>query len=340
MIFLGAASFAAGRGGIARVARLSGLTLAAAGRPMRAVSLLDHEPHDLPFAVRHAKGSKLRFCFHAWRGTRGVHLSLYDSAGVARAHPRGAGPFAVWMHGIEAWENAKPQALAVFRRAARVLVNSQHTLARFERLHGALPTARVCPLATEADSAALPPLANPPTALILGRIDERESYKGHEHLIDAWPAVVASVPEARLLMAGGGRGLPAIQARAARSPVAHRIDVRGFVPESAIEELWRETGLLAMPSRGEGFGLVYAEAMRRGIPVLASVHDAGSEVNRHGETGFCIDHDQPGELARSLIELLRDEALRTRMGRAGQARWQAEFRFTRFRRRFASALFE
>jgi phosphatidylinositol alpha-1,6-mannosyltransferase len=93
-----------------------------------------------------------------------------------------------------------------------------------------------------------------------------------------------------------------------------------------------------MPSRGEGFGLTYIEAMRWGIPVIASVHDAGQEVNVHGETGLNVSLDSPTALRDALVELLRDRNLARSMGANGQRRWREHFCYSAFRKRFAPEL--
>jgi len=125
---------------------------------------------------------------------------------------------------------------------------------------------------------------------------------------------------------------------AAASEAAGYIDVLGFVEESALPELWRRAVVFAMPSRGEGFGLAYIEAMRWGVPVVASIHDAGSEVNVHNETGLNIDLARPSQLKDALIELLRDRDLAWRLGQAGQRRWRKHFCYSVFRERFSGEL--
>jgi phosphatidylinositol alpha-1,6-mannosyltransferase len=112
----------------------------------------------------------------------------------------------------------------------------------------------------------------------------------------------------------------------------------GFVPESSLPDLWKRTVVFAMPSRGEGFGLVYIEAMRWGIPVIGSIHDAAREVNVHNETGLNVDLTRKDELRDSLIELLRDRDLARRMGAAGQRRWHEHFRYSAFRTRFSAEM--
>ena len=127
---------------------------------------------------------------------------------------------------------------------------------------------------------------------------------------------------------------------AADSPASARIEFLGFVPEEAMDELWSKTTVFAMPSRGEGFGLVYIEAMRFGIPVVASTHDAGREVNIDGRTGYNVDMDSPSELPERLIHLLANPDLAAALGQAGARRWYDEFRFSAFQERFIPFLNE
>ncbi len=148
-------------------------------------------------------------------------------------------------------------------------------------------------------------------------------------VIAAWPRVVAAAPDARLLIVGGGAGLPQIERLIRQSTVSDRIEVRGFVPEAGLPHIWREAHVFAMPSRGEGFGLVYIEAMRHGLPVIASVHDAGQEINVEGVTGYNVDMDRPVELAKRIVQLLRSPDEARRLGQAGLSRWREHFRIAR-----------
>lgn len=341
---LGAATVAAGRGGIARVARLTARALVNSGAALAPISYLDQGPLELAgFPVVCAAGSKLRFAALSQLNAMRSKSFVYDSAGIARAHPHllsGGAGYAVWMHGVEAWEHLRPGHAAVFRRAALVVVNSHHTLERYRALHGDLPQAAVCWLATEEDEAPppRPPRLDAPVVLILSRVDAGDAYKGHRELIEAWPSVLAAVPGARLLIAGGGSGLADIERLARSSGIAHSTELCGFVPEAELQTLWQRADVFAMPSRGEGFGLVYVEAMRQGIPIIASVHDAGHEINVDGKTGYNVDLGQPSQLAARLTELIAAPQLRRRMGEAGRARWRQHFRYSAFRDRLMPLL--
>jgi phosphatidylinositol alpha-1,6-mannosyltransferase len=342
-VLLAATSLRAGNGGIARVARLTALALAADRPPseLDALALLDREPvADLGIRVRTARSSRARFALGLHRASIRHPRFVYDFAGIARAHPRLPAlrrPYAVWMHGIEVWEDARRDRLHALREADLVLCNSSHTCRRAEELHGPLRNVRVCWLGTEQDEAPPPaPRRGPPTVLVVGRLDEG-AYKGHGALIGAWPSIVSAVPEARLIIVGGGTALKSVRSAVSASPAAARIEVCGFVPEAELPPLWERATVFAMPSRGEGFGLVYVEAMRRGLPVVASIHDAGQEVNVEGVTGYNIDLTRTDQLIERLVHLLTNESQATAMGAAGRARWHEHFRLSAFRARLLEA---
>jgi len=223
------------------------------------------------------------------------------------------------------------------RRADLVLVNSAYTLRRAEPTLGPLRNVRLCRLGAYADEA--PPAVapdGPPTVLLLGRV-EPGWPKGQGVMVSLWPRVVAAVPEARLLLVGKGPALEPLRELARQSSAAGLIEVAGFVPEAEIEAVWRRARVFAMPSLTEGFGLVFIEAMRRGLPVIASLADAGAEVNVDGATGFTIARDNEARLVEALVALLRDSNLAARLGAAGRDRWRSEFCFSAFARRLEAA---
>jgi phosphatidylinositol alpha-1,6-mannosyltransferase len=267
---------------------------------------------------------------------------VYDFAGTARAgafRPGPRRPEAVWAHGIEVWDQPRPSRIRALRRAALVLVNSDYTRERAARALDGLSQVRTCPLGTMSDEAPahIGPSAGPPTVLLLGRLDQGLP-KGHDLLISIWPSVVSAVPDARLLIAGGGPGLASVRGLAAQSPARAAIEVLGFVPEAEIDEVWRRATVMAMPSRKEGFGLVYVEAMRRAVPAIASVEDAGQEINLDGVTGFNISRLQPEKITEALVTLLRDLDLAARLGAAGHRRWREQFCFSQFDLRLQAAM--
>jgi phosphatidylinositol alpha-1,6-mannosyltransferase len=268
---------------------------------------------------------------------------LFDLLGPARieaALPRSLrSPFAIFLHGIEVWRPLETSRRRALGGAVLRLANSRYTLARAREFHPGL-TAEIVPLALEerpptgtADRELLD-RAGDDFALIAGRMAASEKYKGHDALLEALPRV----PEARLVVAGGGDDRPRLEAKAAALGISGRVLFTGFVSEATLAALYDRAALLAMPSRGEGFGLVYLEAMRAGRPCLAARGGAADEVIVDGETGRLIDPENREELASALAALLGSPETARRMGAAGRIRWQRDFSYSRFRDRLAGHL--
>jgi phosphatidyl-myo-inositol dimannoside synthase len=88
--------------------------------------------------------------------------------------------------------------------------------------------------------------------------------------------------------------------------------------------------IFALPSRGEGFGLVYLEAMARGKPVIGGAHGGAPEVIDDGKTGYLVQHGDVPQLATSIQTLLADPVLAKEMGARGRERIERDFRFNVF----------
>jgi phosphatidylinositol alpha-1,6-mannosyltransferase len=271
-------------------------------------------------------------------------LHLYDLLGLARAEawmpPRLRSRFALMLNGIEVW---KP--LAADRRralaAARVrLAISAHTLREArafvpdleaEVLHLALEERS--PQGEVADSV----LASAGEAFLLmvGRMAAAERYKGHDQVLEALARLTGRRPDARLVVAGDGEDRARLEAKAAALGLADRACFTGFVSEATLQALYARSAGLVLPSRGEGFGLVYLEAMRAGKPCVAARASAAAEIVVDGETGFLVDPEDRAGLEAALERLLSDPALADRLGSAGRERWRREFGYPRFRARLA-----
>ena len=248
----------------------------------------------------------------------------------------------VFIHGGEIWERCKPSWLSACRGADMVVANSDYTRRRADHLHGGFAAARICWLGTETGSTQVHRAApgGAKRVLIVGRMKHGDDYKGHRELIKAWPKVLASVGEVTLDIIGRGDLRQELERLAHRIGVEAYVQFRGFVTEAELDTAYAQATLFAMPSRGEGFGLVYIEAMRHGLPVIASIHDAAAEAVTNGETGLLVNLNEPDDLANKLIALLKDQTLARRMGEAGQMRWREHFTYSAFRSRFRNILRE
>lgn len=281
---------------------------------------------------------------------RRVNWLLFTHVGIARAQLRVPRqfrrPYAVMLHGIEAWSaTLDAERRAVLREARVRIAISPHTARRVAMAHPDLPAIDTCLLALLPDDehpdrvpADVLVDYGPHAVVIVGRMSSTERYKGHDQLLLAWPRVLTEIPDASLVMVGRGDDVERLRTKAAALGLGRSVYFPGFLPDAALRALMRNSAVFAMPSRGEGFGLVYLQAMRAGVPCLGSRDDAAADVIVDGETGLLVPHQDPDAIAGALLRLLTDETMRRRMGDAGRRRYENTFTYPRFRARLASIL--
>ena len=323
-------------GGVTVVADLLWRVLQSRGHA-RLVTMFSHEnrPATLPEKVMFG------LTMTASQVTGRTDWTLFSHLGLAQvqnALPAGVRrPYAVFLHGVEAWNALSATELRALTHADVRLSNSHYTAARVMAAHPGVGRVDACPLAlpperrtrsvTAAD--AWPGLGSR-AVLVVGRMSSGERYKGHDQLIDVWPRVVASVPDAQLVIAGGGDDSGRLREKAAASSAAAQMVFTGYVTDAQLASLYRQAAVFALPSRGEGFGLVYLEAMAQGLPCIGSIHDAATDVIVDHVTGRLVDQDHGTALADATIALLGDADLRQRLGEAGRMRERDVFSFDRF----------
>ncbi|MBC7365675.1 MAG: glycosyltransferase family 4 protein, partial [Undibacterium sp.] len=158
-------------------------------------------------------------------------------------------------------------------------------------------------------------------------------YKGVEDLIAALPAVRAAIPAATLRIFGRGNDLPRLQSIAKRHGVlVEGTEFLGFLDDARLAEELRTCRLFALPSKKEGFGLVFLEAMAHGRPCLGARAGGIPEVITP-ETGVLADYgDIPGLAAACIGALRRDWDESAILARA------ESFSYSPFKARLASLL--
>lgn len=242
--------------------------------------------------------------------------------------------YVVCIHGIEAWRPMPANLRAALVRADRVVASASYNVERLVENQG-VERARIAtiPLSLEPEwlEAAERDRA---TALVRGRIltvsrlSSVDSYKGIDSTIDALPVVAERVPEASYRVVGEGDDEPRLRTLAAERGVDGRVHFAGAVAHEALLDEYRACELFAMPSKGEGFGLVLLEAMAFGKPVVASALGGPLDVVDDGVTGVLVRDD--AELADALAGLLADPARAAEMGERGRERAREQFGFERY----------
>jgi glycosyltransferase involved in cell wall biosynthesis len=209
-----------------------------------------------------------------------------------------------------------PLAQAWVRRALR---RSHAVLALSQQWHDILrsiaPGCRcvVVPNPVEVPARAAPLDGAPPTVLFLGLVAHS---KGVADLAQAWPGVRNAVPDARLVVAGSGDELDALRARFDAESVVFPGWIGGAEKEAWLQRAWA----FVLPSHREALPMAILESMAWGVPVVATRVGGVPLAVRDGETGLLVEPRDVAALERALVALLRDDALRRRMGRAGRQR--------------------
>ncbi|MFF0424539.1 glycosyltransferase family 4 protein [Streptomyces sp. NPDC004520] len=170
-------------------------------------------------------------------------------------------------------------------------------------------------------------LSDRPVVVCVSRLVPR---KGQDTLIRAMPAILRRVPDAVLLVVGGGPYEKDLHRLAAETGVAGSVRFTGAVPWSELPAHYGAGDVFAMPCRTrrggldvEGLGIVYLEASATGLPVVAGDSGGAPDAVLDGETGWVVRGGSAEETADRVATLLLDPELRARMGERGRA-WVEE----------------
>lgn len=135
----------------------------------------------------------------------------------------------------------------------------------------------------------------------LARLDKTEQYKGIDEVLELMHVLLKQYPSLVYLIAGKGDDKARLEKKAVDLGVDKHLQFIGYVSEAEKVDLYRLTDLFVMPGRGEGFGLVYLEALACGAPVVGSSLDASYETLLQGELGFVPDPRNKNELKQAIL---------------------------------------
>ena len=181
-------------------------------------------------------------------------------------------------------------------------------------------------------------LENKRVIVSVGRLVHR---KGQDHLIQAMPEILKSVPDAHILMVGQGPYLSHLKKLVARNKLDDHVSFIGRIQYNQLPQYICAGDIFAMPSRSrffglevEGLGIVYLEASACGLPVIAGSSGGAPDAVVNGVTGFVVDGENDQEIASVAINLLKDIDGAKAMGQAGRGwiieNWRWEIWSKRF----------
>ena len=266
-------------------------------------------------------------------------------------------PYWLVLHGIEVWGELPDSKRRALASADRLLAVSCFTLKTVVSRHTVSTKAAILPPAfapaNNGEAGMNPeqgrrvPESQRPTVLTVGRLASGERYKGHDVMLEAWPLVLRRIPNALYVILGDGDDRARLEAKAAELGIAEAVHFAGTVRGQELGDYYDECQVFALPARtevdsksprGEGFGIVFLEAMSHGKPVVGPTVGAPAEFIRPGEHGLLVNPAKPTEIAAALIELLGDPERSIRMGRSAREWVNSEFSYDAFCRRLRKVL--
>jgi phosphatidylinositol alpha-1,6-mannosyltransferase len=272
---------------------------------------------------------------------------------VLAAHPNLALPAAllkklspqlktvVISHGIEVWEPLGYTRRAALRRADLLIAPSRYTVQKLNEIQG-IPADKIRRLpwslspeflrfAERPASLELPPeFPHGHVILSVGRLAASERYKGVDDLISAVAQLRPTIPDLHLVVAGDGDDLMRLQTLAGEMNINNSVHFLPGLSRGRLAACYAQAEVFALPSTGEGFGLVFLEAMAFGTPIVAVAAGGSTDLVENEINGLLVPAHNPKLLANALARLLSDDDLRATLGRRGVEKVRSQYSFAHF----------
>jgi glycosyltransferase involved in cell wall biosynthesis len=226
-------------------------------------------------------------------------------------------PYWTVAHGIEAWNINHPPLQTALHDADRILAVSHYTRDRLIQ-EQALDPAKVVVLPNTFDSDRFQIAEKPvhllkryhlqpdqPVILTLCRLASQERYKGYDQVLAALPVIRQVFPKIHYLIVGKGEDRSRLEHLISDLNLQDCVTLAGFVPDSELCDYYNLCDVFAMPSKREGFGIVYLEALACGKPVLGGNQDGAIDALCQGKLGALVNPDSISDIATTLTQILQ-----------------------------------
>ena len=302
-------------------------------------------PQQLDFRMESA-GGKLRYVLESLKAVARErfdvvicsHINLLPIAAAAAAAQRV--PLLLVVYGIESWKSPRGLAAKLVKRASAVVAISEYTKRRFLEWSGVESSrVHVIPCCVNMKRFGVGPkrddllrkyrLRGRTVMLTVARLAGKERAKGIDEVLESLTDIAREIPNISYLVVGDGHDRKRLEEKAISLGVSNRVVFAGFVDEDEKVDHYRLADAYVMPGRGEGFGIVYLEALACGLPIVASSLDASAEVVLNRSFGRVVNPDRQGELKAACVDVLTENE-----GIRDVPRELSMFSFARFRARW------
>lgn len=226
-------------------------------------------------------------------------------------------------HGIEVWHPLKRLQAKALHSCSEIWSVSNYTAEKIKEIHHqAVPDMHIFPntldpffhltsaqsnVSKQDETAQL----KPGFLLTISRLASTEQYKGYDQVIKALPQLLPQFPDLMYVLGGSGdeQERKRLEQLISKLGLQKHVILAGFIPEAALPAYYENAAAFVMPSRKEGFGIVFVEAAWSGIRVIAGNADGSPEALLHGKLGMLIDPGSSSELSAALLSVLSQPPL-------------------------------
>ncbi|WP_337884722.1 glycosyltransferase [Fischerella thermalis] len=226
-------------------------------------------------------------------------------------------PYWILVYGIDAWEIKDPLKKKALYAAQKIASISEYTRDRLIHEQNLDPEKfSILPVTFDPNRFQIAPKpkylleryglkSEQSIVLTVARLLATEQYKGYDTIIAALPEIKKVIHNVHYVLVGKGDDLPRIEELIAKLELQNCVTLTGFVPDEELCDHYNLCDVFAMPSKQEGFGIVYLEALACGKPTLAGNQDGATDALCRGELGVLIDPEDTQAIAQALIQILQ-----------------------------------
>ncbi|MEI6429032.1 MAG: glycosyltransferase family 4 protein [Pseudanabaena sp. ELA607] len=222
-------------------------------------------------------------------------------------------PYWIIAHGVEVWDLKSPLMISALKNADQILAVSEYTRQRLIKEQNiAANKIKILYNTFNSDNFYIVPkkthLLNKynikPDAKILltvARLFASEQYKGYDSMLHTLPQLRQEIPNVHYILVGKGSDLERLQNLVKQLDLADCVTLTGFIPDAELADYYNLCDLFVMPSKREGFGIVYLEAMACGKPALGGNQDGALDALGYGELGILVNPDDHDMIIEQMI---------------------------------------
>ncbi|MBW4667230.1 MAG: glycosyltransferase family 4 protein [Cyanomargarita calcarea GSE-NOS-MK-12-04C] len=228
-------------------------------------------------------------------------------------------PYWAIAHGLEVWDIKNNTTKLALQNADKIISVSHYTRQRLLEETN-IDSGKIALLPNTFDASKFQINSKPsyllkrhnlttenPIILTVTRMGRTANYKGYDQILHALVKIRQHIPNVHYILAGKGDDQPRIAALVTSLNLEDCVTIAGFIPDTELCDHYNLCDVFAMPSKGEGFGIVYLEALVCGKPVLAGNQDGSVDPLAEGKLGCLVDPDNIEQIADNLIQILQGD---------------------------------